>query len=186
MEAANRGAYDVGGPSIGLNIVLPYEQRPNPYITPELSFQFHYFAIRKMHFLLRAQALVAFPGGFGTLDELFETLTLIQTRKMKPVPILLFGEAYWRQIIRFDLLVEDGTIDPADLTLFQYVETAEQAWAIIKAAYHTRSTSRMARRLWTSSGAASTSAAVMACSIHPGVRAGRMPSGRQRLLSRRR
>lgn len=136
MEAANRGAYDAGGPSIGLNIVLPYEQHPNPYITPELSFQLHYFAIRKMHFLLRAQALVAFPGGFGTLDELFETLTLIQTRKVKPIPVLLFGEAYWSRIIRFDLLVDEGTIDPADLTLFQYVETAEQAWAVIKAAYH--------------------------------------------------
>lgn len=133
MEAANRGAYDVGGPSIGLNIVLPHEQCPNPYITPELSFQFHYFAIRKMHFLLRAQALVVFPGGFGTLDELFETLTLIQTRKIPPVPVLLFGEAYWSRIIRFDLLVEEGTIDPADLRLFQYVETAAQAWTAIQA-----------------------------------------------------
>ena len=138
MEAANRGAYDAGGPSIGLNIVLPHEQAPNPYITPDLSFQFHYFALRKMHFLLRAKALVTFPGGFGTLDELFETLTLLQTRKVKPVPVLLFGEAYWSRLIRFDLLVEEGTIDPDDLHLFQYVETAEQAWAIIKAFYPAR------------------------------------------------
>jgi hypothetical protein len=135
MEAANRGAYDAGGPNIGLNIVLPHEQAPNPYITPDLSFQFHYFALRKMHFLLRAKALVTFPGGFGTLDELFETLTLLQTRKVKPVPVLLFGEAYWSRLIRFDLLVEEGTIDPDDLHLFQYVETAEQAWAAIKAFY---------------------------------------------------
>jgi hypothetical protein len=135
MEAANRGAYDADGPSIGLNIVLPHEQAPNSYITPDLSFQFHYFALRKMHFLLRAKALVTFPGGFGTLDELFETLTLLQTHKVRPVPVLLFGEAYWSQLIRFDLLVEEGTIDPEDLHLFQYVETAEQAWAAIKAFY---------------------------------------------------
>lgn len=137
MEAANRGASDAGGPSIGLNIVLPHEQAPNPYITPELSFQFHYFALRKMHFLLRAKALVTFPGGFGTLDELFETLTLLQTHKVKPVPVLLFGEAYWSRLIRFDVLVEEGTIDPEDLGLFQYVETAEQAWTAIKAFYQT-------------------------------------------------
>lgn len=133
MEAGNRGAQDAGGVSVGLNIVLPYEQRPNPYITPELCFQFHYFAVRKMHFLLRARALVAFPGGFGTLDELFETLTLVQTRKVKPMPVLLFGKDYWRRIIHFERLVEEGTIAPADLELFQYVETAEEAWAIIDA-----------------------------------------------------
>lgn len=135
MEAANRGAYDAGGLSIGLNIVLPREQCPNPYITPELSFQFHYFAIRKMHFLLRAKALVAFPGGFGTLDELFETLTLIQTGKVKAVPVLLFGKEFWSRIIDFDMLVAEGVIDPDDLDLFQYVETADQAWETIKAFY---------------------------------------------------
>lgn len=131
MEAANRGAHETGGKSIGLNIVLPMEQCPNPYITPELSFQFHYFAIRKMQFLMRARALVAFPGGFGTLDELFETLTLIQTKKVKPVPVLLFGREYWQRIINFDALVDEGTIAPEDLDLFQYVETAQQAWNII-------------------------------------------------------
>ncbi len=131
MEAANRGAADVGGTSIGLNIVLPGEQKPNPYITPELCFQFHYFAIRKMHFLMRAVALVAFPGGFGTLDELFEALTLIQTQKIKPIPIILFGEAYWKKLINFDMLVEEGIISPNDLMLFKYAETAKQAWQII-------------------------------------------------------
>ena len=132
MEAANRGAHDAGGKSMGLNIVLPMEQCPNPYVTPELSFQFHYFAVRKMHFLMRARALVAFPGGFGTLDELFETLTLIQTRKIKPVPVLLFGRGYWENIINFEALVEEGTIDPEDLRLFQYVETAKEAWDLIQ------------------------------------------------------
>jgi uncharacterized protein (TIGR00730 family) len=132
MEAANRGADDVDGKSIGLNIVLPMEQCPNPYVTPELSFQFHYFAVRKMHFLMRARALVAFPGGFGTLDELFETLTLIQTKKVKPVPVLLFGREYWQRIINFEALVEEGTIDPQDIDLFQYVETAEEAWDAIQ------------------------------------------------------
>jgi uncharacterized protein (TIGR00730 family) len=132
MEAANRGAMDVGGKSIGLNIVLPHEQQPNSYITPELNFQFHYFAIRKMHFLMRARALVAFPGGFGTLDELFETLTLIQTKKIKPVPVLLFGREYWQRIINFEALVDEGAIDPQDIELFQYVETAKQAWEIIQ------------------------------------------------------
>jgi uncharacterized protein (TIGR00730 family) len=131
MEAANRGADDVNGKSIGLNIVLPMEQYPNPYITPELCFQFHYFAIRKMHFLIRAKALVAFPGGYGTLDELFETLTLLQTGKIKPVPIILFGKKFWSKIINFDALVEEGTIDPDDLDLFKYAETAEEAWEII-------------------------------------------------------
>ena len=135
MEAANRGASDVNGKSIGLNIVLPREQSPNPYITPKLCFQFHYFAVRKMHFLMRAKALVAFPGGFGTLDELFETLTLVQTKKVKPVPILLFGKEYWQRIINFDALVEEGTIDPQDLDLFQYVETASDAWNIIQSFY---------------------------------------------------
>ena len=132
MEAANRGAYDAGGKSIGLNIVLPMEQCPNDYLTPELSFRFHYFAIRKMHFLMRARALVVFPGGFGTLDELFETLTLIQTRKVKPVPVLLFGRAYWERIVNFDALVDEGTIHPDDIDLFRYVETAAEAWAVIQ------------------------------------------------------
>ena len=127
MEAANRGAHDTGAQSIGLNIVLPMEQAPNPYITPELCFQFHYFAIRKMHFLLRARALVAFPGGFGTFDELFETLTLVQTKKIKPVPILLFGRAYWQRVINFEVLVEEGMISAEDLKIFCYVETAEEA-----------------------------------------------------------
>ena len=135
MEAANRGASDAEGKSIGLNIVLPMEQCPNPYITPELSFQFHYFAVRKMHFLMRAKALVAFPGGFGTLDELFETLTLIQTKKVKPVPVLLFGKDYWQRIIDFDALVEEGTIDPQDMDLVEYVETAKEAWDVIQTFY---------------------------------------------------
>lgn len=132
MEAANRGAADVGGQSIGLNIVLPQEQCPNPYITPELSFRFHYFAVRKMHFLLRAKALVVFPGGFGTLDELFETLTLVQTKKVKRLPILLFGQAFWQRLIDFEFLQEQGMIDKKDLDCFAYVETAEQAWNVIK------------------------------------------------------
>jgi len=134
MEAANRGAYDSGAKSLGLNIVLPFEQAPNPYITPDLSFQFHYFAIRKMHFLMRAKGLVVFPGGFGTLDELFETLTLVQTHKIKPIPIVLFGKEFWERLINFDVLVEEGTISPEDLSLFQYVETAEEAWEIIRKA----------------------------------------------------
>jgi uncharacterized protein (TIGR00730 family) len=135
MEAANRGASDVGGKSIGLNIVLPFEQEPNPYITPELCFQFHYFAIRKMHFLKRARGLVAFPGGFGTLDELFETLTLVQTRKIKSVPIVLIGRDYWQRIINFDALVEEGVIDENDLSLFEFVDTAEEAWNVIRSFY---------------------------------------------------
>jgi len=135
MEAANHGAHDAGGESIGLNIVLPMEQCPNPYVTPELSFQFHYFAVRKMHFLMRARALVAFPGGFGTLDELFETLTLIQTKKIKPVPVLLFGRDYWQKIINFEALVDEGAVDPEDLKLFQYVETAQEAWGVIRKFY---------------------------------------------------
>ena len=135
MEAANRGAADAAGLSIGLNIVLPFEQQPNAYITPELCFQFHYFAIRKMHFLKRARALVACPGGFGTLDELFETLTLIQTRKIKPVPILLLGSEYWQGIINFELMVEEGTVDEQDLALFKFVDSADEAWQVIKAYY---------------------------------------------------
>ncbi|WP_430456445.1 TIGR00730 family Rossman fold protein [Rheinheimera sp.] len=131
MEAANRGAYQAGGKSIGLNIVLPHEQRPNPYITPEFCFQFHYFAIRKMHFLQRARALVAFPGGFGTLDELFETLTLLQTGKASQVPVVLFDEQFWRKLINFELLVEEGLISPQDLALIRFVDTAEAAWQVI-------------------------------------------------------
>ena len=133
MEAANRGAHDVGAKSIGLNIVLPHEQAPNPYITPELCFQFHYFSIRKMHFLMRAHALVAFPGGFGTMDELFETLTLIQTKKIKPLPVLLFGREFWEKALNFEFLMEEGVIDPDDLNIFQYVESAEEAARIILA-----------------------------------------------------
>lgn len=132
MEAANRGATEACSQSVGLNIVLPHEQLPNPYIPPELCFRFHYFAIRKMHFLMRAQALVVFPGGFGTLDELFETLTLVQTGKIKPLPILLFGKSYWEKVINFHTLVEEGMIAEDDLHLFEYVETAEEAWEVIK------------------------------------------------------
>jgi uncharacterized protein (TIGR00730 family) len=132
MEAANRGAMDAGGESIGLNILLPFEQKPNPYITPELCFKFHYFAIRKMHFLKRAKALVACPGGFGTLDELFETLTLVQTQKIEPLPVLLMGREFWQRIIRFDAMVDEGMIAEEDLSLFQFVESAEEAWRIIR------------------------------------------------------
>ena len=128
MEAANRGAFEAGAPSVALNIVLPHEQQPNPYVTPGLSFKFHYFAMRKMHFMMRAKALVAFPGGFGTLDELFEVLTLVQTRKAKPVPILLYGSDYWKRLINLDMLVEEGTINPEDLEILSYVDTPEDAW----------------------------------------------------------
>ena len=131
MEAANRGAFDAGGKSIGLNIVLPHEQQPNPYITPEFCFRFHYFAIRKMHFLQRARALVAFPGGFGTLDELFETLTLIQTKKAERVPVILYDKAFWQRLINFDMLVEEGLISAEDIALIQYADTPEQAWQLI-------------------------------------------------------
>ena len=131
MEAGNRGAEDAGGCSIGLNIVLPHEQVPNGYITPELCFNFHYFGIRKMHFLIRAEAIAVFPGGFGTMDELFETLTLIQTGRMEQVPVILFGEAFWRKLINFEMLVESGTISPEDLDLFRFVETASDAIAVI-------------------------------------------------------
>jgi uncharacterized protein (TIGR00730 family) len=132
MEAGNRGAYEMGGKSVGLNIVLPHEQVPNPYITPELCFRFHYFGLRKMHFLMRAIALVCFPGGFGTLDELFETLTLIQTGKSRPRPILLFGREFWTRLINMELLIETGMIKPEDQQLFHYVETAEEAWAVLE------------------------------------------------------
>jgi uncharacterized protein (TIGR00730 family) len=135
MEAGNRGAHEVGGKSIGLNIVLPHEQAPNPYITPELCFQFHYFALRKMHFLMRSIALVCFPGGFGTLDELFETMTLVQTGKSRKRPILLFGRAFWEKLLNFDFLVETGMISPGDLALFRFVETAEEAWAALAEHY---------------------------------------------------
>ena len=131
MEAANRGAMDAGGQSIGLNIVLPREQQPNPYITPQFCFQFHYFAIRKMHFLQRARALVAFPGGFGTLDELFETLTLIQTKKAERVPVILYDKAFWQRLINFDMLVEEGLISADDVDLIQYADSPEQAWQLI-------------------------------------------------------
>ena len=132
MEAANRGAADAGGESIGLNITLPQEQRPNPYITPDLCFQFHYFAMRKMHFLLRAQALVIFPGGFGTLDELLETLTLVQTRKIQALPIIAFDRQYWESLLNFDLLVDEGMISAEDRNLIQFVDSADEAWAIVR------------------------------------------------------
>ena len=135
MEAGNRGAFDVGGKSIGLNIVLQHEQAPNPYITPELCFQFHYFGLRKMHFLMRSVALVCFPGGFGTLDEMFEALTLIQTGKSRRRPVLLFGREFWTKLINFDLLVETGMISALDLQLFRFVETAEEAWGVLDAEY---------------------------------------------------
>ncbi|MBV1868012.1 MAG: TIGR00730 family Rossman fold protein [Marinosulfonomonas sp.] len=131
MEAGNRGAVDAGGVSIGLNIVLPHEQAPNIYVTPELCFNFHYFAIRKMHFLMRAKALAVFPGGFGTLDEMFESLTLIQTGRMERVPFLLFGEDFWRSIINWDALADAGTISADDLDLFRFVETAQDAVDLI-------------------------------------------------------
>jgi hypothetical protein len=131
MEAANRGAAEAGMDSLGLNIVLPHEQAPNEYVTPELSFQFHYFALRKMHFLLRARAVAVFPGGFGTFDELFELLTLIQTGKMKPIPILLFGRQYWSRVVNFEAMAEEGVISENDTDLFHWVETADEAWAKI-------------------------------------------------------
>ena len=136
MEAANRGASDADVESIGLNIVLPHEQKPNEYITPELCFQFHYFAIRKMHFLMRAKALVVFPGGYGTFDELFETLTLIQTKKIKPMPVLMFGKEFWERVINFDALVEEGTISSEDIQLFEYVDTADEACEVISRLLH--------------------------------------------------
>jgi hypothetical protein len=131
MEAGNRGAADAGGQSIGLNIVLPHEQAPNPYVTPDLSFNFHYFAIRKMHFLMRARAICIFPGGFGTMDEMFESLTLMQTGRMKKVPFVLFGRDWWAKVINWDMLAEAGVIAEADLKLFEIVETAEEALDVI-------------------------------------------------------
>lgn len=133
MEAANRGAFEAGAKTVGLNITLPREQYPNPYLTPGLCFQFHYFALRKLHFMKRAAAIVALPGGFGTLDELFGALTLIQTRKVPPIPIVLVGEAYWRSVFDVDFLVDSGSIDLEDTELFWYAETAEEAWAGIRA-----------------------------------------------------
>ncbi len=135
MEAANRGAHELGAPTVGLNIVLPHEQAGNPYITPTLNFKFHYFALRKMHFMMRAKALVAFPGGFGTLDELFEVITLVQTGKAKALPIVLFGSSYWKSLINFDVLIDEGTISPEDLKLFHYVDEPQVAWDIIKEFY---------------------------------------------------
>jgi len=135
MEAANRGAADANGKSVGLNIVLPAEQNPNVYITPELCLQFHYFAIRKMHFLSRAKALAIFPGGYGTLDELFETLTLLQTKRIKQVPIVLFGQTYWEQLINFDMLVDEGFIDAEDLNLFTFVDSAKEGLECIQRFY---------------------------------------------------
>lgn len=131
MEAANRGAYDVNAPTVGFNIALPHEQLPNPYITPELCFDFHYFAIRKLHFVMRARALVAFPGGFGTLDELFEILTLVQTRKTRERPVVLVCRAFWSRVFNLDVMVEEGMIDPRDRDLFHYAESAREAWDYI-------------------------------------------------------
>ena len=135
MEAANRGAHEAGALNVGLNITLPQEQSGNRFITPSLSFKFHYFALRKMHFMLRAKALVVFPGGFGTMDELFEVLTLVQTQKAKPVPIVLFGSDFWKRLINFDVLVEQGTISEHDLNLFHYTDDPQDAWDLIKAFY---------------------------------------------------
>ncbi len=135
MEAANRGAHELGAPTVGLNIALPHEQNANPYVTPSLSFKFHYFALRKMHFMMRAKALVAFPGGFGTLDELFEVITLVQTKKAQPVPIVLFGSDYWKRLINMDVLLEEGVISADDLNLLHYVDEPEAAWAVIQKFY---------------------------------------------------
>ncbi|MDB5737752.1 MAG: lysine decarboxylase [Sphingomonas bacterium] len=132
MEAANRGAVDVGAETIGLNIVLPHEQAPNPYVTPRLSLRFHYFALRKMHFLLHARAVAVFPGGFGTFDEFFELLTLVQTGKVTPLPILLFGREFWESVVNWQALADNGVINPQDLDLFRYVDSAEEAWAIVR------------------------------------------------------
>jgi uncharacterized protein (TIGR00730 family) len=138
MEAANRGAFDIGAKSVGLNIHLPHEQQPNPYITPELCFQFRYFALRKFHFLLRAKALVVFPGGFGTLDELTDALTLRQTGRMQDLPIIMFGREYWEKAIDFQFFADSGTIEDGDLDLFQFAETAKEAWKMIQQ-FHSRS-----------------------------------------------
>ncbi len=141
MEAANRGAHEVGAASVGLNITLPREQQPNPYLTPELSFQFRYFALRKLHFLLRARALVALPGGYGTIDELFETLCLVQTQRRAPLPVILVGEQFWRRAVDFDFLAEEGMIDADDLSLFEFAETAQEIWDRILRWYEVRSQS---------------------------------------------
>jgi uncharacterized protein (TIGR00730 family) len=135
MEAGNRGAFEAGGKSVGLNIVLPLEQAPNPYITPELCFQFHYFALRKMHFLMRSIAVVFFPGGFGTMDEMFEVLTLIQTGKSRKRPLLLVGREFWQRLIDFDWLIDTGMIGPGDTRLFHFVETADEAWGLLQREY---------------------------------------------------
>lgn len=135
MEAANRGAHDCAQPSVGLNIALPREQHPNPYITPSLCFKFHYFALRKMHFVMRAKAMVAFPGGFGTLDELFEVVTLVQTGKAKALPIILFGSDYWKRLINFDMLVEEGTVSTDELSLLSFVDDPQVAWDLIRDFY---------------------------------------------------
>ena len=135
MEAANRGASEVGALTVGLNIALPHEQSGNRYLTPSLSFKFHYFALRKMHFMMRAKAMVAFPGGFGTLDELFEVITLVQTKKSKPIPIILFGSEYWKRLLNLEVLVEEGAISPEDLNLFQYCDNPQEAWDAIEAFY---------------------------------------------------
>lgn len=135
MEAANRGAHERGAPTVGLNIALPHEQQANPYVTPALSFKFHYFALRKMHFMMRAKALVAFPGGFGTLDELFEVITLVQTRKAQPVPIVLFGSEYWKRLLNIEVMLDEGVISPEDVDLFHYVDTPEAGWDVIKRFY---------------------------------------------------
>jgi uncharacterized protein (TIGR00730 family) len=135
MEAANRGAWEEGQETIGLNIVLPHEQLPNPYVTPDLSFQFHYFALRKMHFLLRARAVAVFPGGYGTFDEMFELLTLIQTGKVRPLPILLFGRDFWTRMVNFEGLVEEGVIAPHDLDLIHWCEDADEAWEFVRSFY---------------------------------------------------
>jgi hypothetical protein len=135
MEGANRGAFDVGAATVGLNITLPHAQFPNPYLTPELCFRFHYFAMRKLHFLQRATALVVFPGGYGTMDELFETLALIQTRKIAPLPVILVGERFWRRAVDFDFFIDEGVIDPEDVDLFWFAETAEEIWTGINEWY---------------------------------------------------
>jgi len=136
MEAANRGAHDAAAPSVGLNIIVPQEQVPNPYITPDLCFQFHYFALRKMHFILRARALVVFPGGFGTLDELFDALTLRQTRRMQEIPIIMYGRRYWERVVDFQFLADEGAIADEDLELISYAETPEEIWNIIAHFHH--------------------------------------------------
>ena len=135
MEAANRGAHEAGAKTVGLNIALPHEQHANPYVTPSLSFKFHYFAVRKMHFMMRAKAMVAFPGGFGTLDELFEVITLAQTKKSDPVPIILFGEDYWKRLINMDVMIEEGAVSESDMELFKFTDDPQEAWDTIQAFY---------------------------------------------------